>query len=246
MCTTKPPGPDDEDAYIFIDHRDEEGSIVAYVSDRLAPADALTERYNETLFVTFRGQEHRIPLTMSRHDRYVAVSSLAEILKDDYRFFLLVPTLDSDTHGLLVAPRSVAEGWNPLPEHLIPLQLGFDYFGQINVPYLRHEGSAPDFARESKLQRETSGAYAKFLEAAFIKRAIDTETVAAFAKLVMQDPKAMEEFGLSADASEADVTAKLQAELSAALQEVDGEGSFDEFDSAMLELWKHTGGPPRR
>ena len=56
----------------------------------------------------------------------------------------------------------------------------------------------------------------------------------------------MEEFGLSADACEAEVTAKLQAERSAALQEADGEGSFDEFDSAMQELWKHTGGPPKR
>ena len=109
MRTARPPAADDDDAYIFIDHRQEEGSIVAFVSERLAPADVLAMRYDEALFVTFRGQEHRIPLTFSRHDRYVAVSSLAELLKDDYRFFVLVPSLDSDTHGLLVVPRSVAE-----------------------------------------------------------------------------------------------------------------------------------------
>jgi hypothetical protein len=245
MGIAGPPAADDDGAYIFIDHREEEGSIVAFVSERLAPADALAIRYDRTLFVTFRGQEYRIPHTFSRHDRYVVVSSLAELLKDDYRFFVLVPSLDSDAHGLLVVPRSVAEGWDPLPDHLTVLQLGFDYFGQIKVPYLNHEGSAPEFARESGLQREASGAYAQFLEAAFIKRTVDTGTAAAFAKLVMSDPKAKEEFGLSVDATEAEVTAKIQAELNTALQQANAEGAFDEFDSAMQELWKHTGGPPK-
>jgi hypothetical protein len=147
----------------------------------LAPADALATRRDETLFVTFRGQEHPIPLTISRHDRYV-VSSLAELLEDDYRFFVLVPSLDSDTHGLRVAPKSVAEGWNPLPEHLTPLEPSFDYFSQIKVPYLYHAATAPDFARESELQREASGAYAQFLEAMLFKRSINTETAAAFAE----------------------------------------------------------------
>src|SRR5262245_2206219 len=245
MRTPGPPAADDEEAYIFIDHREEEESIVLSVSERLAPADALATRCDETLFVTFRGQEHRIPLTISRHDRYVAVSSLAELLKDDYRFFVLVPSLNSDTHGLLVVPKSVAEAWNPLPEHLAPLELGFDYFGQIKVPYLFHEDWAPDFARESEFQRQASGAYAQFLEAVLLKRSIDTETAAAFAKLVMRDPKAKEEFGLSQNASEAEVTAKIKAELNAALQEAKVDEAFEEFDSAMQELWKLTGGPPR-
>jgi hypothetical protein len=61
MGIAGPPAADDDDAYIFIDHREEEGSIVAFVSERLAPADALAIRYDETLFVTFRGQEYRTP-----------------------------------------------------------------------------------------------------------------------------------------------------------------------------------------
>ena len=245
MRTPRPPAADDDEAYIFIDHREEEESIVFSVSDRLAPADALDTRCDETLFVTFRGQEHRIPLTISPHDRYVAVSSLAELLKDDYRFFVLVPSLNSDTHGLLVVPKSVAEAWNPLPEHLTPLELGFDYFGQIKVPYLYHEDGAPDFARESELQRDASGAFAQFLEAMLLKRRVDTETAAAFAKLVMREPKAREDLGLARDASEAEVTAKIMAELNAALQDAKVDEAFEEFDSAMQELWKLTGGPPR-
>jgi hypothetical protein len=245
LRTPRPPAADDEAAYIFVDHREEEASIVASVSERLAPADALATRDDETLFVTFRGQEQRIPLTMSPHDRYVAVSSLAELLKDDYRFFVLVPSLESDTHGLLVAPRSVAKKWDPLPEHLAPLQLGFDYFGQIQVPYLHHEDSAPDFARESEFQREASGAYAQLLEAMLFKRNIDSATAAAFAKFMMREPKAKEEFGLSPDASEAEVTAKIKAEFEAALQDAKADGAFEEFDSAMQKLWKLTGRSPK-
>jgi hypothetical protein len=61
----------------------------------------------------------------------------------------------------------------------------------------------------------------------------------------MSDPKAKEEFGLSVDATEAEVTAKIQAELNAALQQANAEEAFDEFDSAMQELWKLSGGPAR-
>ena len=54
MRTARPPAANDDDAYIFIDHREEEGSIVAFVSERFAPADALTARYaDEGLFVSF-------------------------------------------------------------------------------------------------------------------------------------------------------------------------------------------------
>jgi hypothetical protein len=41
------------------------------------------------------------------------------------------------------------------------------------------------------------------------------------------------------------VTAKIKAELNAALQEAKVDEAFEECDSAMQELWKPTGGPPR-
>ena len=96
-----------------------------------------------------------------------------------------------------------------------------------------------------KLERETSGAYAQFLEAMLFKRAVDTGTAAAFAKLAMRNPKAKEEFGLSADATEAEVAAKIEAELNAALLQAKVEEAFAEFGSAMQELWNLNGGPPK-
>ena len=107
MTSSTPPAADDEDAYVFLDHHEEPGSIIKQVSERLAPEHPLTARVDEDaehLFATYRGQEGRIPLTLAWYDQYVEISSLAELMKDDYRFFVLAPTLGDDTHGLLVAP----------------------------------------------------------------------------------------------------------------------------------------------
>src|SRR5262245_36242727 len=105
MATSRPPAPDDYDAYVTVDHRDPDEAIVEQVSDRLAAPDALTMTHIEgQLFVTFRGRQHRIPLTDTYHDRYVTISSLAELLREHYRFFLLETSMLSDTHELLVAP----------------------------------------------------------------------------------------------------------------------------------------------
>src|SRR5262245_42082032 len=192
MRTPGPPAADDEEAYIFIDHREEEESIVLSVSERLAPADALATRCDETLFVTFRGQEYRIPLTISPHDRYVAISSLAELLKDHYRFFVLLPSHGSDTHAVLVVPVAVAQGWGSLPEHLAPLRLGFDYFYELDVPYLNHEASAPNFARESEGARASTNAFSQWLVSGLFSGKADPDASAALAKAALLDPRVRE------------------------------------------------------
>lgn len=189
----QPPGPDDEDAYVFVDHRSEEEALVGWISERLAPEDALAARADgEQLFVGYRGAEHRIPLTLSPHDRYVAISSLAEVLKERYSFFVLVPSLESDTHGILVAPVAAAERWDPLPDHLYPLDLGYDYFGNIHVPWLGHEDEAPNFAEESARMREGSDAFANLLMSAlFSGKTSEAEIRKAFSE-TLQAPELKE------------------------------------------------------
>ena len=66
-----------EAACILIDWRDEEAGIIDVVSERLRPEDALEPIEHvddEGLSVVWRGAEYRIPLTITPHDRYVAIT----------------------------------------------------------------------------------------------------------------------------------------------------------------------------
>jgi hypothetical protein len=220
MNSSAPPGAEDDDAYVFFDHRALESSIVEAVSLRLAPEHALIAREvhgGEELYVTYRGQEHKLPLTVSPHDRYVAISSIAELLKDHYRFFVLLPSHDTDTHAVLVVPVAVAQGWTDLPEHLAPLLLGFDYFHQLDVPYLNHEASAPNFASESGA-RASADAFSGFLLSAIFSGKADPKAVAALAK----DPRIREHSPFPKDMkdmSEAQIAAEIQKQTEEALQD---------------------------
>ena len=248
MTSSTPPAADDEDAYVFLDHHEEPGVIIPQVSKRLAPEHALTARVAEDvdhLFVAFRGQEHRIPLTLAWYDQYVEISSLAELLKDDYRFFVLAPTLGSDTHGLLVVPIANALAWVPLPEHLIPLQLGFDYFGKIKVPYLNHEDSAPDFARESGAERDMQDALRQVFSG-FLSGKADPETSAALAKAVVTHLSFNQLADMPDDASEAELVAEIQKAMEELLRDPELTEGRREIDNALQELRKLTGGPPNK
>ena len=105
MSSAAPPAADDDEAYIFVDHRDEESSIVEQVSERLASEHKLSAREDgDDLFVTYCGQRASHPADAFRaHDRYVAISSLAELLKDRLpRSLFWLRARARDTHGLLV------------------------------------------------------------------------------------------------------------------------------------------------
>jgi len=207
------------------------------VSERLAPEHELTAREDgEDLFVTYRGREHRIPLTISPHDRYVAISSLAELLKEHYRFFVLLPSHDTDTHGLLVVPVATANAWGPLPEHLMPLQLGFDYFGQIKVPYLNHEDAAPDFASESESARSTTHAMSQLLISAVLGGKVDAKASAELAKAAMTHPKIKGHPDFPKDMSEAEIAAEIQKAMKYALEDPEVVGHRRDMGDAMREL----------
>jgi hypothetical protein len=248
MTFLTPPAADDADAYTGIDHREAPDAIVEYVASLLAPEHVLAARVDddtEQLYATYRGQEHRIPLTLRWYDQYVVISSLAELLKDDYRFFVLAPSLASDTHALLVAPIADALSWVPLPEHLMPLEFGFDYFGKIRVPYLNHEDSAPDFARESGAQNEMQDALQQVLSGLLAGKA-DPGASEALAKAVVTHLSIDQLAKIPDDASEAELVAEIQKGMQDLLNDPELTDGRREIDYALQELRKLTGAPPKK
>jgi hypothetical protein len=237
MTGAGPPAAEDDNAYVYFDHREEEVSIIENVSTHLAPEHALTITGDDPdLFVTYRGDEYKIPLTISPHDRYVAVSSLAELLKDDYRFFVLVPSLDTDTHAVLVAPASQAAGWVPLPGHLEPLRLGFDYFSGIEIPYLNNEEAAPNFAAESDSARSSANAMSQLLVSAILGGKVDANASAELAKAAMTNPKLREHADFPKNMSEAEIAAEIQKAMKEALEDPEVVGHRRDIGEAMREL----------
>jgi len=149
------PLPDDEYAYVWVQHDSEEGELVELVSERLDEADALTARFEgEQMFVRHRGAEHLIPLAISPHDRYILISSLAFLLKDKYRFFQHVDYLGESANALFIARASELGPWTP--KHLTPLDLGNDYFAgeDFKVPYLGNLNNNPNFEADRASARE--------------------------------------------------------------------------------------------
>lgn len=161
---------DFDDALLWVDHRSQEDEIIFEVADYLNEP-LFAEWHEDKLWLCYATAEAdadgnstanaepdrkwQLPLTFTRHDRYVALSSLAEVLKDKYSFWLVEGRLGDDTHGLLILSHAVAsqlqtEHADWLAETLVPMQLGFDYFNEIKVPYLGHENNNPDFLQQSE------------------------------------------------------------------------------------------------
>jgi len=161
---------DFDDALLWVDHRSQEDEIIFEVADYLNEP-LFTEWHEDKLWLCYATAEADsdgnpaanaepdrkwlLPLTFTRHDRYVALSSLAEVLKDKYSFWLVEGRLGDDTHGLLILSHAVAlqlqtEHTDWLAETLVPMQLGFDYFNEIKVPYLGHEDNNPEFLQQAE------------------------------------------------------------------------------------------------
>lgn len=226
-----PPSESDEVAYIFIDHREEEESIVFAVAERISE-ELEPELDDEAMYIVYAGERHKIPLQFSPHDRYIAISSLAMLLRERYRFFLLEPSLSDDTHGLLIAPIADVDAWGEIPEHLTSLEIGYDYFHQIRIPYLGGEDSAPNFAVESQQVRATSNAMGGFMEALFSGK-MDETTASKLAEMVKSNPK------LNASAggmSQAEMTAELLSAFQGAMTSPEIKQSRQEMDEALSSL----------
>jgi hypothetical protein len=209
MSFAPPPAADDHKAYIPIDFREEETWIIAEVSKRLAAEDVLTiPDTGEELFVMHRGRQHKIPLTFTHHDRSIALSSLAELLKDRYRFFVRLDSFASDTLHFLVVPLAQAQSWTSLPDHLAELEVGYDYFSEIKVPYLNHEDSAPNFVAESEIKDAN---WKLWLGREFGN--VKPYETTRLAKIVIKYPELRKQADVPADASEDEVAALLRKQL---------------------------------
>ena len=132
------------DACLGVDWRAEEEEIIEGFAGILPDEDleAFWSDEAETQGFRLGGREYLLPLTFSPVDRYVAIGSLASVLGGKYEVRLLTASLETDTHDLLVLPHA---GWKALDErhgdwtraHFQPLQLGKDYFGGGEVPYIQ-------------------------------------------------------------------------------------------------------------
>lgn len=148
--------------FIVIDWRECDDVIVELVAEKIGNTEQLSAEFSGNhLLVTFNDKQYRFPLTKTDKDRYVTISSLAWLLCDRYDFWLLASFLVDDTHLILITTK--AESDKLREEHkecigaqLVPLQLGFDYFNQVSIPYLEHENDASTILSENKDQQSHS------------------------------------------------------------------------------------------
>jgi hypothetical protein len=228
-----PPSADDNDAYVWVDHRADELSIVEEVSALLDEQDALEAREDtETISLVHRGSSHVVPLAFSPHDRYIMISSLAHLLRDRYRFFVLDSSLGSDTHGLHVVPADAVRAWANLPGHLIPLDIGYDYFHKIRVPYLGGENSAPSFAADQQRIKSESNAMKTFVEAMMTGKMTDG-AAATLAAAVAANPEAKKAVP---GQSQAEIAAEIQKAFAEEMASPEMQGLRREQEKALADL----------
>ena len=227
-CRTfpSPPAVDDDEAYLWIDHREDDAAIVELISARLAPDDELTvDESEDRMSVRHRGQAHLIPLQYIPQDRYTVISSLAKLLRGNYAFFLLRPSPVTDTHGLLVVPLNDTAGWSQPPGHLTPLKLGYDYFHGVDIPYVHQEQS-------------TRNALAGLAQVVISGNA-DVDLASELARLARTDPQLRE---AARGKSEADLLAEIKESLGesfASSEFLQVKRELDETMSRLQELVKH-------
>lgn len=151
-------GGDYQDLLIRFDHRDEEESIISALSNQLAVEDHITLVWkDEQLWFRYHEQDYYVPLSFSMHDRYIAISSFAELVKEHYTLFLDKESRKSDTHGLLLLAKAdiqllSASALNTLRDQFIELERGYDYFSGLIVPYIDHLDHNPHLEDEAREQ----------------------------------------------------------------------------------------------
>ena len=147
-------GEDLDAAFGWVDWRGSEQEVVEAFENQLGDGwDLKLNADNSSTVLSVQGVDHIIPLTGTGSDRYVMLSSLAEILKETHVVWLHKKGMEDDTHGILVLAKGQSDeltnhhgAW--VTEHLLPLRKGVDEFGGVAIPYYGHEENAPNFERE--------------------------------------------------------------------------------------------------
>jgi hypothetical protein len=142
-----------------IDHACEDDFVVTIIAVQVEPERTLEvlrewdERADGDVGMTIALDDatHRIPLTVSRHDRYVVLSSLAWLLRDTHTMFIGRDSLGGDTNKILTLPNAVVAdlrahhaAW--LDDKLQVLEPGFDHFNNLAVPHLGDPAAYAAFA----------------------------------------------------------------------------------------------------
>ncbi|AJQ96126.1 hypothetical protein [Gynuella sunshinyii] len=133
-----------EDQFIWIDWRASEQDVVGAFSEQLVHGQSfeyLVTKYDAS--ICYQGQTFPVPLTHTGSDRYVVISSLAEILKSSYEVWQHKDSLENDTHGFLLLTVEQSQYLQrEYPEwtdtNLCLLEKGFDFFNDLNIPYFNH------------------------------------------------------------------------------------------------------------
>jgi hypothetical protein len=168
-----------DDCVDWIDWRAEEEEVVEAVQARIS--ETLTCSWDdEEFFVYLDNKKLKIPVTLSRCDRYVTISSLAEILKAKYVFFLRNGHEGDDTHGLLIVPidcvpvmRGKHGDW--FSENFGELERGTDHFSGLRIPYFGHENNNPQLREELDAMQAAEAGFAAQLENSPAAKAITRE-----------------------------------------------------------------------
>ncbi|TCI01300.1 hypothetical protein EZV61_18675 [Corallincola luteus] len=147
-----------DEELIIIDWREYDDAIVETIAEKVSSTDQMSaELLDGELWVYFNDERYKLPLTMSGHDRYVTISSLAWLLRDKYDFWLMAINIEDDTHQILITSKVESEKLNDeykefVKNQLVQLQIGFDYFNCVDIPYLEHENNATIVFPDHKAQ----------------------------------------------------------------------------------------------
>ena len=160
---------EDDETLVWVDHREEEEALLCAFAERLPAAEGLEPFWRgDALWLRWRGAEHRLPLTFSPVDRYVAIHSLAELLAPDYRILVQRESLGGDTHGFLLLAQTAWETADAatrarLDADFEALEPGIDAFSGLAVPYLGHDDRNPDAAAQRKAQSDQADGFVREL-----------------------------------------------------------------------------------
>lgn len=141
-------------AFGWVDWRSSEQEVVETFENQLGDGwDLNLNMDNGDTMLSVQGVEYIIPLTDTGSDRYVMLSSLAEIFKETHVIWLHKKGMEDDTHGILALAKGQSDELtkhhgNWVTEHLLPLRKGVDEFDGIAIPYYGAEDNAPNFERE--------------------------------------------------------------------------------------------------
>jgi hypothetical protein len=112
---------DESGKCLVVDWRGDEADLIDSLGEIL-PAGRLFQNWvdaEDDLYVIYRGIRHKVGLTMSGRDRYIALRRLNEIMVGEYELRVFRHTMEDDTHCFY--PKSCA--WWSRMEQAFPAEI---------------------------------------------------------------------------------------------------------------------------